>query len=122
MVERREARASRSVAPNKGECRSRGVVCVSDALSAVGVRRLAAILGSIKGAMKSCGPESRGVPRPPEAEAEAAGVGEGAGGRGCALHPSRKRPCARGAKEAALRPHRVSSWSRVASSQATQIE
>ena len=115
MVERREARASRSVAPNKGECRSRGVVCVSDALSAVGVRRLAAILGSINGAMKSCGPESAAA----EAEEE---VGEGAGGRGCALHPSRKRPCARGAKEAALRPHRVSSWSRVASSQATQIE
>ena len=113
MVERREARASRSVAPNKGECRSRGVVCVSDALSAVGVRRLAAILGSIKGAMKSCGPVSA-----EEEEAEEAG----AGGRGCALHPSRKRPCARGAKEAALRPHRVSSWSRVASSQATQIE
>ena len=113
MVERREARASRRVAPNKGECRSRGVVCVSDALSAVGVRRLAAILGSIKGAMKSCGPVSA-----EEAEAEEAG----AGGRGCALHPSRKRPCARGAKEAALRPHRVSSWSRVASSQATQIE
>ena len=121
MVERREASASRSVAPNKGECRSRGVVCVSDALSAVGVRRLAAILGSIKGAMKSCGPESRGVPRPPEAEEEEAEEA-GAGGRGCALHPSRKRPCARGAKEAALRPHRVSSWSRVASSQATQIE
>jgi hypothetical protein len=72
--------------------------------------------------MKSCGPEAEAAAAAEaEAEAEEEG-GAGAGGRGCALHPSRKRPCARGAKAAALRPHSASSWSRVASSHATQIE